>query len=74
MLVDFRSYLGTIWLYADTSVPLVYVQVVIIAVYSYFGAEIFTSQISAKNAPPPINGTTTENLGHIMDPYVPVTR
>lgn len=44
MLNDFRGYLGTLTIYNDINIPLVYTQVVVIAVYAFFLAEIFTSQ------------------------------
>ena len=50
-LVDkFRGSLGTLSLYYDINIPLVYTQVVIIAVYAFFLAEIFSSQL-IKNEP-----------------------
>ena len=45
-LVDkFRGSLGTLSLYYDINIPLVYTQVIIIAVYAFFMAEIFSSQL-----------------------------
>ncbi|VDD78168.1 unnamed protein product [Mesocestoides corti] len=41
---DFRHQLQTLEVYSSIMMPLVYTQVVIIAVYSYFGCEILASQ------------------------------
>ncbi|KAK6766237.1 hypothetical protein RB195_025871 [Necator americanus] len=63
--LEFRGYCGMIWSYDWISVPLVYTQVVTIAVYSFFAACLFGRQyllLEDSNAP----------LPHSIDFYLPI--
>lgn len=48
ILDKFRTSLGSLGLFNDINIPLVYTQVIMVAVYSFFLAEIFSSQLMAQ--------------------------
>uniref|UniRef100_A0A7E4V5L6 Bestrophin homolog n=1 Tax=Panagrellus redivivus TaxID=6233 RepID=A0A7E4V5L6_PANRE len=73
-MLAFRAQCGTIWSYDWISVPLVYTQVVTIAVYSFFVACLFGRQYLYRV---PGNATSSTNdepsvYVHDVDYYVPI--
>lgn len=73
MIQDFRSTLGTLSVYNEFNVPLVYTQVIIIVVYTFLLSEIFTQQlIETETLNPLVSTNATTYVKEALDHYLPV--
>ncbi|PAA75944.1 hypothetical protein BOX15_Mlig021055g1 [Macrostomum lignano] len=74
----FRYDLGTIWMFTEFNIPLVYVQVAVTAVYLYLVSTIISTQlmdsdiVQSSTAILNVNGTYQRNTGQQVLGFIPV--
>ena len=75
IIQDFRSSLGSLSVYNEFNVPLVYTQVTVIVVYTFLISEIFTQQLIEHQVvhPSPFESNSTmTRITRILNTYLPV--
>uniref|UniRef100_A0A1I8IS95 Bestrophin homolog n=1 Tax=Macrostomum lignano TaxID=282301 RepID=A0A1I8IS95_9PLAT len=74
---NFRGNLGTVWMYTEFNIPLVYTQVAVTAVYLFLASTLISTQLVDSDILllenfPSRNGTVTRTLGLNLLSYLPV--
>uniref|UniRef100_A0A1I8IXU8 Bestrophin homolog n=1 Tax=Macrostomum lignano TaxID=282301 RepID=A0A1I8IXU8_9PLAT len=74
---NFRGDLGTVWMYTEFNIPLVYTQVAVTAVYLFLASTLISTQLVDSDILllenfPSRNGTVTRTLGLNLLSYLPV--